>query len=146
MLRLVTVATVVTVASCLTGQPSGMAGIAIGHAIFQQKEGTVFGMQAGGGCHQPGRLDGRLALRGGGNSLGVDGEAITEEQAGEELIKAATSGDVHGLDPAGIEYLVQAGAPVNYQVRSSRGEEGLGLPLGQHQVLLMGHLLRLGER
>ena len=57
-----------------------------------------------------------LALRGGGNALGTDGEAITEEQIGEELIKAATSGDVHGLEPAGIEYLVQAGAPVNYQV------------------------------
>mmetsp|Transcript_10669 Transcript_10669/g.21125 ORF Transcript_10669/g.21125 Transcript_10669/m.21125 type:complete len:463 (+) Transcript_10669:57-1445(+) len=56
-----------------------------------------------------------LGLRGGGNTLGVDGEAITEEQAGEELIKAATSGDVHGLEPAGIEYLIQAGAPVNYQ-------------------------------
>uniref|UniRef100_A0A6T8HP08 Uncharacterized protein n=1 Tax=Hemiselmis andersenii TaxID=464988 RepID=A0A6T8HP08_HEMAN len=56
-----------------------------------------------------------LELRGGGNTLGVDGEAITEEQAGEELIKAATSGDVHGLEPAGIEYLIQAGAPVNYQ-------------------------------
>ena len=58
----------------------------------------------------------QVRLRGGGNSLGTDGDAITEEQAGEELIKAATSGDVHGLEPAGIEYLIQAGAPVNYQV------------------------------
>jgi hypothetical protein len=60
-----------------------------------------------------------LSLRGGGNTLGgTDGEALTEEQVGEELIKAATSGDVHGLEPAGIEYLVQAGAPVNYQVHN----------------------------
>uniref|UniRef100_A0A7S4KMR5 Uncharacterized protein n=2 Tax=Guillardia theta TaxID=55529 RepID=A0A7S4KMR5_GUITH len=56
-----------------------------------------------------------MRLRGGGNALGVDGEAITEEQAGEELIKAATENNVEGLDPAGINLLVQSGAPVNYQ-------------------------------
>lgn len=56
-----------------------------------------------------------LRLYGGGNTLGVDGEAITEEQAGEELIKATTQNNIEGLDPAGINLLVQSGAPVNYQ-------------------------------
>ncbi|KAJ1490942.1 ankyrin repeat-containing domain protein [Baffinella frigidus] len=56
-----------------------------------------------------------LALRGGGSALGSDGDAITEEQAGEELIKAAVEANIDGLDPAGLNLLVQAGAPVNYQ-------------------------------
>ena len=55
-------------------------------------------------------------LRGGGNSMGADGDAITEEQAGEELIKAASTNNVDLLDPPGIEILVSSGAPVNYQV------------------------------
>ena len=55
-------------------------------------------------------------LRGAGNSMGTDGDAITEEQAGEELIKAASNNNVDSLDPPGIEILVSSGAPVNYQV------------------------------
>jgi hypothetical protein len=55
-------------------------------------------------------------LRGGGNAMGADGDAITEEQAGEELIKAASSNNVDALEPPGIEILVSSGAPVNYQV------------------------------
>jgi len=35
-----------------------------------------------------------LALRGGGNALGANGNAITEEQAGEELIKAASGNNI----------------------------------------------------
>jgi len=66
-------------------------------------------------CMTKGGNDILMRLRGGGNALGVDGEAITEEQAGEELIKAATENNVEGLDPAGINLLVQSGAPVNYQ-------------------------------
>ena len=58
-----------------------------------------------------------MRLSGGGNTMGsADGEAITEEQAGEELIKAASVNNVDGLDPPGIEILVSSGAPVNYQV------------------------------
>ncbi len=49
--------------------------------------------------------------------MGADGDAITEEQAGEELIKAASTNNVDVLDPPGIEILVSSGAPVNYQVR-----------------------------
>ena len=37
---------------------------------------------------------GALRLRGGGNTIGGSGEAITEEQAGEELIKAATANNI----------------------------------------------------
>lgn len=48
--------------------------------------------------------------------MGTDGDAITEEQAGEELIKAASNNNVDSLDPPGIEILVSSGAPVNYQV------------------------------
>jgi hypothetical protein len=59
-------------------------------------------------------------LRGGGNSVGGDGDAITEEQAGEELIKAASNNNVDGMDPPGIEILVSSGAPVNYQVSFER--------------------------
>ena len=55
-----------------------------------------------------------MALRGGGNSMGASGEAITEEQAGEELIKAAIVNNILGLEPAGINILIQSGAPVNY--------------------------------
>ena len=50
--------------------------------------------------------------------MGADGDAITEEQAGEELIKAACSNNVDAIDPPGIEVLVSSGAPVNYQVSS----------------------------
>jgi hypothetical protein len=51
--------------------------------------------------------------------MGADGDAITEEQAGEELIKAASTNNVDVLDPPGIEILVSSGAPVNYQVLKS---------------------------
>jgi len=47
-----------------------------------------------GGVHCSGERQAHLALRGGGNSLGSNGEAITEEQAGEELIKAATANNI----------------------------------------------------
>ena len=50
-----------------------------------RRQGPV-GRDARGPCH--------LALRGGGNALGANGEAITEEQAGEELIKAATANNI----------------------------------------------------
>jgi hypothetical protein len=105
---------------CFAGQPSGRASILLSSAVSLQRDaGMNARHMSGGGGLPSSRLPAPrlLSLRGGGNSLGVDGEAITEEQAGEELIKAATSGDVHGLDPAGIEYLVQAGAPVSYQVK-----------------------------
>ena len=45
-------------------------------------------------CAGGGTAAGHLALRGGGNALGPNGEAITEEQAGEELIKAATANNI----------------------------------------------------
>lgn len=46
--------------------------------------------------------DSRLVLRGGGNALGANGEAITEEQAGEELIKASTANNIAVLLPSYI--------------------------------------------
>jgi hypothetical protein len=71
----------------------------------------------------------QLQLRGGGNALGANGEAITEEQAGEELIKAAAANNIAGLDPAGLNLLIQSGAPVNYQVPSlSRARIGVVIP------------------
>lgn len=112
---------VAAAAVCLAGQPSGRANILLSSAASLQRDAGMNAQHMGGRGGLSSRLPAPrlLSLRGGGNTLGVDGEAITEEQAGEELIKAATSGDVHGLDPAGIEYLVQAGAPVSYQVNFS---------------------------
>lgn len=80
------------------------SGIASQHAAWHAGAGI-----SSGDVH-------RLQLRGGGNALGANGEAITEEQAGEELIKAAAANNIAGLDPAGLNLLIQSGAPVNYQV------------------------------
>jgi hypothetical protein len=81
------------------------SGLASQHAVMCAGAGGI----SSGGVH-------RLQLRGGGNALGANGEAITEEQAGEELIKAAAANNIAGLDPAGLNLLIQSGAPVNYQV------------------------------
>jgi len=67
------------------------------------------------------RKVGHLALRGGGNALGPNGEAITEEQAGEELIKAATANNIAVSPPPPTLRAGVAACSSASQRRSVRG-------------------------
>jgi len=64
--------------------------------------------------HGPGAVSSgplNLVLRGGGNALGANGDAITEEQAGEELIKAANANNIAVSLPRSVSFPLQKNLP-----------------------------------